>query len=191
MEETQEQKTEAMGSGSLSKNKKWIIIAIAVVVLILVARVAFSPERTTERILEQATGDDFDIDVSRDGSMQITGEDGEEMNITTGRGTTLPGDWPDTIPVLPDGNIEYAASVAGEDSEMNHTVAYTTPRSAIEITEFYKEQLATNGWTIETTMATGEGSMITATNDNDEGVVVYIGESDGVTTVNISTQISN
>ena len=190
MEEIQEQNAGTAGNDFLSKNKKWIIIAVVVIVLSLVARFAFSPERTAERMLEQATGGDYDIDVDRDGSMQITGNDGEKMNITAGNGTSLPDDWPDTIPVFPDAKIEYAASIAGEDGALNHTVTYSTSRSATDVTEFYKEQLPANGWAIEATMATGEGSMITATNDTEEGVVMYVGESDGVTTVNISTQIS-
>lgn len=189
MEETQEQQNKPKETSAISKNKKWIIIGIVVIVVIVLARMIFSPANVAERMLEQATGGNYDVNVDHDGSMQITGGDGEKMNITTGKSATLPDNWPNSLPVSPDAKIEYSGSVSDGEGGTSLTVTYSTSRSAAEITEFYKEQLSSKGWNIEATIATGDGSMLSASDDSDGAVVVYIGESDGMTTVNITTQV--
>jgi len=190
MDEPQKEQVEATPVQGAVKNKKWIIVAIVIVALLLLGRTFFSPERAAERMLERATGGEYDVNKNGDGNIKISGKDGEEMNISTGNDVTLPENWPDSIPLLPDAKIGYAGSVSDGSGGTGLTLTYTTSRNATEATNFYKDELASKGWTISATLATGEGSMISATNSSDEGVAVYVAESDGVTTVNVNTQTS-
>lgn len=70
------------------------------------------------------------------------------------------------------------------------SVVYTTKDSTTEVTEYFKSTLEIQGWEIQATMATGDGSMITATKGEEENVVVYIGSAEGETTVTVSVQQS-
>lgn len=189
MEETQERGPEVKEASAQSDKKKWIIIGIVVVLLIVAAQsLLFSPERMIERSIEQAGDGEYDVDVDEGGSMRITGEDGEEMNIEAGGTATLPGGWPNSIPIIPDAKIGYSAEVNDKVGGMGLTVTFETARSVSEVLEFYKQELGTNGWTIEATMASGQGSVLSASKESGEGVAVYIGASDGVTGVTITTQ---
>ncbi len=169
--------------------KKWIIIGIAAIVIIVIAQNMFSPMRMSERALERAIGEDYDIDVNRDGTVEIKGEDGESMNISAGTDVKLPNNWPSSIPLASEAKLSYAGSMNTGGSQQGLSVVYTTEMSVSEVTEFYKQELEQKDWKIEASVVTTDGSMITATKGEDESVGVYIGEADGVTTVNLTAQI--
>lgn len=175
-----------------SKNQdytKWIIIAVVAIGILYGLQALFSPERAVERAIEGATGGDVDIDIDRDGSMEVTGENGEAYKVSTGDSVSLPDNWPDSVPLPSDARISYAGSMnGGDDASSGLSVVYTTKDSATEVAEYFKSTLEKEGWEIQATMATGDGSMVTASKGEEENVAVYIGSADGETTVNVSIQ---
>ena len=189
MENTPEEQGEEKEVKQETNIKKWAIIAIVVVVVLVFFKIVVSPEKMTERALERATDGAYDVDIDEDGSMQITGGEGEEMNITSGKNATLPDEWPSSVPLLPDATIEYAAAVRDGDGGVTLTVTYITDQAVSEVVGYYETELIDNGWTIEATMNVAGSLMISASNDNDEEVVLNVSESEGATTVIISTQL--
>ncbi len=208
MEETQNQTPEPVATTATpakSQTTKWIIIGIVVLVALgAIQSMFFNPERLSEKMLERATGGQYDVDIDRDGSvkvkgdgyemntnddgqgtMQIKGDDGEQINISTGENIKLPDNWPSSIPLPNDAKISYAQSGGSADGS-GQTVAFTTRDSMSEVTEFYKSELADKGWTIEATMVTTDGGMVSATQGEDS-VIISIGSTDGETAVTIGT----
>ncbi len=168
---------------------KWIIIGVVGLVVLYGAQALFSPERAVERALEQATGGDVDIDMDGNGSVRVTGDNGEEYNVTAGEDVSLPEDWPSSVPLPSNARLSYAGSMNAGDSETaGLSAVYTTKDSAAEVTEYFKSTFEAQGWKIEATMATGDGSMITATKGEEENVAVYVGSAEGETTVSVNIQ---
>ncbi|MEY3783855.1 MAG: hypothetical protein RLZZ230_177 [Candidatus Parcubacteria bacterium] len=188
MQNSLEQKPEINSTDRKPVNMKWIIIGVVVVLSLFVFRTVFSPENMAERIIEQAANGDYDVDINKDGSVKIVGGEGEKINMTTGKSATLPDGWPSSVPLLSDAKIGYSAVVNETEGGANFTVTYETSREITEVVTFYKEELVAKGWKIEAVVATGDGSMLSASNDEDESVVINVGPADGVSTVIISTQ---
>lgn len=189
MNEEQKDVTVAIPEEAKSKNTKLIIIGVVVLVVVFLASKIFSPERAIENALENAGDGNYNVDMNDDGSINIQGDDGESMQMTTGKTATLPEKWPDSVPIAPNAQIEYSSSVSSGDSgTLSHSVVFSTSQSAAEVTEFYKSALEANGWTIGATVSTGEGSMLSASKGDDEAAVAYISEVDGKTSVNLTVQ---
>lgn len=167
-------------------NKKILIIVVSVVVMLFIAQALFSPERVAERMIENSVGGNVDFNAD-DGQIEIKGEDGESMKVSTGKKTELPKDWPSSVPVFPNSSIDYVASVDGYNGGgVSHTVTLSTKESIEDVVNFYKDELVKNGWKIAQTITTSDGSMISATKDENNSVAVYIGANDDVTTVTIT-----
>ncbi len=174
---------------------KPIIIVVVILVALYGVQSMFSPERMTENMMERAIerasdgNADVDIDVDRDGvtSATFTGEDGESYTMNAGADVALPDNWPKSVPMMGDAKITYAGSMmGGQAGGMN--VVYLTKQSVSEVDAFYKRELVSNGYTLASTMATGDGTMVTATKSETENVMVYTGSSPEGTTVTITAQ---
>ncbi len=184
MNETSEQVQVAVQEKK-PNNKKILIIVVSVIVMLFIAQSLFSPERMAERMIENSINGDIDID-SDSGQIEIKGEDGESMKVTTGKKTELPKDWPSSVPVFPGSTIESSMSIAGQEESVSHNVTFSTNVDFDKVADFYNDELVKGGWTIAQTITTGDGSMITATKDDSNSVSVYIGTDDKGTTVTIT-----
>jgi hypothetical protein len=174
---------------------KPIIIVVVILVVLYGVQMVFSPERMSENMMERAIerasdgNADVDIDVDRNGvtSATFSGEDGETYTMNAGGNVALPDNWPKSVPLVGDAKITYAGSMmGGQAGGLN--VVYTTKQSASEVDTFYKRELVSNGYTLSSTMATQDGTMVTATKGENENVMVYTGSSPEGTTVTITTQ---
>jgi|CXWL01.1.fsa_nt_gi hypothetical protein len=175
-----------------SSQKKWIIIiGVVLIGLYLVQSFVFSPGRMTERVLERASNGEYDVSVERDGTYNVTGKDGESVSVTSGASTKIPDNWPSSVPIPRGVNVEYAAVMTGKENEAVSTITYTTGDSMQEIADLYKNSLATNGWSIEGQIATGDGFVLSATRNENEVTSVYISTSSGKTSVTLSVQTVN
>lgn len=187
--EQQETPTSVPTQGEKQNYTKWIIVGAVALVALYMAQSFLSPERAIERAIEQSAGGDVDIDIDRDGSMRVTGDKGEEYNVSAGNNVSLPDTWPSSVPLPSDINISYAGSMnAGDTETAGLSVVYTTEDSTTEVAEYFKSTLEKEGWKIQATVATGDGSMVTASKGEEENVAVYIGGAEGETTVNVSIQ---
>lgn len=189
MDETQNQ-VPAVAPVTQSK-KKIIIIGVVVVVGVIILQSIFSPERAAERIAEQAledaTGGSVDIDTDGAGSITVTDEDGSKIEISGEGAGKLPEGWLDSVPLSDDAAIEYAGTVSA-DGGKSMNVTYTSSESLENITALYTEALGKNGWTIEANLTTGEGTMLSATAEENT-VAVYIEKTDAGTSVTLTVQV--
>ncbi len=173
---------------SVSGEKIIIIALVVLVVLTLIKSFFFSPERMAEQIMEKATGDDYDVSIDKDGDYSITGKDGENINVNSGKNTKVPDNWPSSVPIPSGVEIGYAAVIAGEAAETTSTLNYSTDESVENISNLYKEELVANGWTIGSQVTTGDGFMLSATQGEKDFVTVYLSGTDQKTDVTISVQ---
>ncbi len=130
--------TPTSGSG----NKMWYIIgAIAAVVLIggfLTRGASFMGMR--------AAG----VDVNPgDGTMTYSNDEG---SVTVGTGASMPSNWPSDAPANYSGaSIQYSGSSNPQTGEAGSAVVYTVNASTQSVIDYYKSELAKNGWTVEAT----------------------------------------
>ena len=161
--------------------KKWVIIGAVIVIALVTLKTLLTPENMGEMIAENALNGEYDVDLERDGSMRIQGEHGD-IDITTGEHATIPKNWPDSVPLLSDAEIVYSSTVSDEQDGTNLMVTYKTSKTVKEAADFYKQELADSGWTIEMSMNITDSSMLSAANDTEE-VILSISEEDGTTVV--------
>lgn len=174
---------------STNDNKKKLIIIAVVVVVVLYALQSFiSPERALERAIEQASNGDVDVDIDRNGNVQFRGEDGESYNMSAGEDVSLPDNWPASVPIVGGAKITYAGSMMGAEGEGGTSVMFTTSQKVSEVSNYYKSELESNGWTIQGVVSTGDGTIISGTKSDTENVAIYIASAGNETSVNISVQ---
>lgn len=192
MDETSTPQSVPKGTKGEKKDYTKVIIGVVVVLAVLYGvQMLFSPERVMERAIEEAyedAGVDVDIDQGGDTNVTFSSEDGESYTVTTGEDVAVPDTWPKSVPIPGDAKLTYAGTMMAGQPGGGTTLAFSTSQSVAEITAYYKRELENNGWTIAATIATGEGSMLSATRSEDESVVLYIGTSSEGTTVNMTVQ---
>ncbi len=207
MDETQAPQSAPQGGTPEPKKDytKYIVIGVVVLAVLYGAQMFLSPgrmvERHIERAIERETGADVDIDYDRgmmgrgETNVTFSGEDGETYEISAGEDVAIPDTWPRSVPIPGDAKVSYAGTMGMGMGMMNGqggmSLAFTTTQSVTDITEYYKRELVANGWTIAGTMATPDGSMVSATRGENETVGVYVGASPEGTTVSITTQATN
>lgn len=103
-------------------------------------------------------------------SVHVTGKDGTSLDINTGKPIT---DYPGDVPLYQGKSVMDMKS--GEKNA--RVVAVQTSDDLAKISDFYKSELASKGWKVESTLATDKMSMYTASKDNRQLVVTI--SSDG------------
>ncbi len=113
--------------------------------------------------VEQGKGDD-------DTALHVQGKDGSSVDINTGKTIT---DYPGDVPLY-SGKSAMDMKSAEKNGRM---VMIQTPDSLEKINNFYKTELESKGWKVETTLNTDKMVMYKASKENRD-LVVQIG-SDG------------
>ena len=132
----------------------------------------------------------MDRTIGGDTKTTFTGANGEQYNMTTGDEVSLPDNWPSNVPIPNDAKVTYSGSVLNGQAGGGLTVVYTTSQSAADVTEYYKSELTSKGWTLQGTIATAQGSMVSASLSEKQNIVVYVSSADNETTVSITAQMS-
>src|SRR3989338_2629122 len=125
------------------------------------------------------------VDKDNGGSTTYSKNDGS----VTVEGNKLPDNWPSDAPKYKNAQILSSVASNPQTGEAGAVIAFSTSDSIQTVIDFYKKELASNGWTVEQTIATETGTILVATKD-DRDFSVYIGDSgDGKVgvTVSIST----
>jgi hypothetical protein len=112
----------------------------------------------------------------------IEGKNGAKMKFAGEGGLALPEGFPKDVPVYPGSTV-----TMGITTKEGIQVALKTADPANKVATFYNEKLKGNGWSIETTMNTGDGSMVTAKKDKRTVVAVMSRDSDA-TTISLTVQ---
>ena len=167
-----------------SKKSLWYIIGIIIVVLI-VGKIAWGMfgKSAMERAYESATG--VDVDYNGNGSATYSTSEG---TATIGA-NSLPESWPKDAPKYPGATIQFSASSNPETGKPGAAVVFQTSDSAEKVTDFYKRELASNGWTIEGTATFGVATTIAA-NKGDRQIGIQIADAgNGTTQVTVGIEM--
>jgi hypothetical protein len=122
-----------------------------------------------------------DADRNMDGSTTYSNEEG---SVTVG-GASMPDNWPSDAPQNYAGaQIQYSGNSNPQTGTAGAAVSYTAQGSAAAVTDYYKQELQRNGWTIEST-ANMNGATVVAATKGDRSFGAYI-----VDTGNGSVQVT-
>jgi hypothetical protein len=136
-------------------------------------------QKATEGAIEGATGGAVKVDGD---SVTIKGKDGSEATVSDD--TKIPADFPSEVPMRDDGSVKAVVTNKTSSGGTGYMVniQYKIPQS--ELLDWYKTELEKGGWTITSTVATGDGGMVAAEKgDLQINVVTASDNSDGYTSV--------
>jgi cytoskeletal protein RodZ len=162
-------KTESTPSKKGSNKKLIIIIAIVVGVIAILgvgsyAATRFFAEEVVEKAAEQATGGKVDIE-----------DEGDKVTIETDEGTAtigkneVPDSFPSDVTVYSDAEI-----TATSETASGTMINLETSDSVSKVFDFYKSNLASNGWK-QTSAATYAGTATVTAEKGGKMVSVIIG----------------
>jgi hypothetical protein len=155
-----------------------LVIAGSLTLLLVACK---SPqEKIMERAMESDNGGDADVNMNRDGSMHIENDAG-----TYDTGTSIPKDWPEDVSVYDNATIQYSASVNPKTGKPGSMLVIMTTDSIADLGNFYKGDLAANGWEMEGMIEGGGMTILGGTKDNRQ-VSVMISGADGQTSVTLA-----
>lgn len=118
---------------------------------------------------------DGKVQVSESGGttkMEVQGKDGKATIAMSDTKVAIPDTFPKDVPILK-GAVPKLTMSQGK-SEILHLML---PQGVAEVTKEYQEKLKAEGWTIESSMNTGDGSMIQAKKD-DRICMVIVGKNE-------------
>ncbi|MBM3705856.1 MAG: hypothetical protein FJW66_04955 [Actinobacteria bacterium] len=172
--------------------KKAALIAItAIISIALILSISGCKQGLAESLVEKAIenaaakeGEDVDIDLS-EGQVNITDEEGNEISIG---GAEVPDDWPSSVPVNKDIQIQFTGSQK-TDGKMNWSISGVYNGGAEDLYNYYKSELS--GWNEELDSVSDlgdEGSSYSYQVSNDTYyATVFITESqDGTVSIILS-----
>lgn len=109
------------------------------------------------------------------GSLTVTGKDGQKATLDFGGAGKVPDDYPKDVPVYKNAKVMMSTSVAEKNGR---SLVLESSDDTAKIAAFYKKELESGGWKIESTVAAGEMNMVTATKDNRQAMIQIIGGED-------------
>lgn len=136
-------------------------------------------QKATEKGLSAATGGA--VNVSGD-SVTLKGKDGTEATVSGDN--KIPADFPKDVPMRDDGTVNAVITnqAPGGGTGYMLNIRFKIPQT--ELLEWYNTQLKDGGWTIVSTVSTGDGGMVAAEKgDLTINVVTGSETQDGFTSV--------
>ena len=153
----------------------WYIIGGIVVLALL----GWFLMRGASSLIGAASG----VDVDR-GANGATTYSNEEGSVTVGSGASMPSNWPSDAPAnFAGATIAYSGTSNPQTGQTGSAVSYTVKASAASVADYYKQQLTSQGWAIEST-ASMAGATVVAARKDTRTIGVYISDTgDGSVTV--------
>jgi hypothetical protein len=106
---------------------------------------------------------------------EATGKDGEKVTVASGdKGIALPADFPKDVPIIKGATVKVAMT---RDKQMMVHLYVAGP--VADAAKFYSDELKSQGWAIESTIAAGDVSMLSAKKGNRQCSVTAAKEGDG------------
>ncbi len=159
--------------------KKLLIITLVIGAGLILSGCGVA-EKVAENTIESATNNEIDVDID-DNSLTLNTNGG---TLEVGEKVSMPNNFPSDIYVL-NGNLISAMTI---DENNTFSINLSTNDSPTEVKAEYQTELANDGWTIDSTLDFGGGSMMTGTKDNRSiTVTISVDETEGTTTVGINT----
>lgn len=188
-EEQKEAPTEEPTVKKKSNTPKIVMVVIIGLLIIYVAATRLLgiagqkvAEKAIEEAIEQEGGPVTDVDISGNGEKIVI--ETEEGTFTAGK-QELPDNFPSDLPVYSGAAI--ASTASGPEGL---AVTLTTQDSAKEVSTFYKNELADNGWEITQTVTLENATVYGFQKGSIEGTVA-ITESEEGTSITISLDLGS
>jgi hypothetical protein len=146
----------------------------------------------TVTIRDKRTGKEttMTFDQARNGKFSITADDdhGGTASMQFG-GAVNNNNLPSWVPKYPgsEGASTFAVKGSGADGADGGSFTFTTPDSSDKVMQFYRDKVQDLGLKVKLSSATGDTSMIVATEDGDaRSLTVIIGTRSGPTSVSVT-----
>ena len=163
------------GGSSGGGDYDWAIPLVIVLIGWYLLSSFLSPQQANEKVAEDTAEEELGVTTGEDGQISTTRRSGKsETEEETVVSMEIPDDWPSSVPILSEVNIEYVDTKEEQNEKIVSTVTFTTTESVEDINNFYLKELDENGWEVEIQTDTGNGSVITAKQGRDETVSVFI-----------------
>jgi hypothetical protein len=101
------------------------------------------------------------------GTVTVTGKDGQSATLNFNQ-NKVPDDYPKDVPIYNPAKVVMSQSASDKNAR---NLMLESPDASDKIVDFYKKGLEGNGWKTESTMATAQLTMLTATKDKREVVL--------------------
>jgi len=109
----------------------------------------FFAKKAVEGVIENRTGVKTNLSNVENGQMTFTDtKTGAKVDVGTGK---VPDNFPKDFPLYPGAKATSALSGAASGKNNGFWLTMSTPDSVDNVTAFYKSQLVTNSWTIQST----------------------------------------
>ena len=127
---------------------------------------------------------DAGVSVNTNTGTVTVNKDGNSAQI--GESVKLPDGFPSIMPIYSGAKLSAASKTNGSD----YAITASTTDSVEKVVSYYKTQLVSNGWTIDSSTdssdTTGKGTLITASTSTLNGSVGIYGGNDGKTSLIIN-----
>ncbi|MEN6351699.1 MAG: hypothetical protein ABFD08_20205 [Syntrophomonas sp.] len=117
-------------------------------------------EKAAEKAIEKNVGGNAEVDLDKDGNVEITTDEG---SFKTGN-AEWPGQIPSDVPRFKEGKI--VSVLENNTDEQGKGILVGIENASLEAVANYKEELEKNGWTITLTSNTPESVMFGAEKNN-------------------------
>jgi len=156
---------------------KWLYASLLAIIL-AAGGCGQSDEEQVEEAIERDSGGEASVSIDEESFSIQTGEG--SFRIDQGGGLELPENFPDDVPVMDDASI--SMSTAADEMVQ---VMFSVDEPLDEVLEHYKEEMADNDWTSESSVQTPEGSMLSFTKDENRTAVITVNRDGEKTQVNL------
>ena len=127
-----------------------------------------------------------DADRNVDGSTTYTSDEG---SVTVGT-QSMPSNWPSDAPDNYAGaSITFSGTSNPQTGQIGSALSYTVRAPASAVADYYKQQLGSKGWTIQTTANAGGAMVVSATKDTRTFGAYIADTGGGMTTVTAGIEL--
>ena len=154
------------------------IVSVAFALLVPLSGCQKVAEKAAESAVEKATGVKVDADEDK---VTFTDEDGSTAELSS-EGGDYPSGFPEDFPRYEGAKIEGALKNAQNGKEA-FTVTFTTPDATADVFAWYLEEVAAEGWTVE--------SQLDATAQEDAYAMLTAAKGDTLAAITVSRSASD
>ena len=122
------------------------------------------------------------VTIGTNGAMHVVTSEG-----TATMGQTVPSDWPSDVPVYGGATVTYSASVNPQTGKPGMAIVLTTTDAMATVATYYKTELASRGWAVQSALESAGNSIFSAVKDN-RTVSLLIAGAEGQTTITIGIE---
>jgi len=171
--------------------KVWIIIAVVVISAALVLSLSGCAQKIASKLVEKAiegaaakTGESVDINLEN-GEVKMTDEKGNEVSLG---GTSVPKDWPSSVPVNDNVKISFAGS-SKSDGKSNWNISGIYNGTGQELYDWYKGRLS--DFNVDSdSVSESEGEKVFALNSSNDQYIITLWITENSTEVALILNIS-